>query len=94
VCWEALAGAEAARTAAARNQPDEAPRHARAILSHADILGISAETAIGEARGIAQRLRCQPLLDRAADLSPAEQRMRAPMVTAPGSEEPASARDG
>ena len=77
MCWEALAGAEAARTAAAHNQPDEAPRHARAILSHADILGISAETAIGEARGIAQRLRCQPLLDRANTIQPTRPRTAA-----------------
>jgi hypothetical protein len=32
----------------------------------------AAGTAISEGRGIAQRLRCQPLLDRAADLTPAE----------------------
>ena len=31
----------------------------------------AAETAIGEARSIADRLRCQPLLDRAADLTAA-----------------------
>jgi len=31
----------------------------------------AAETAIGEACGIADRLRCQPLLDRAADLTAA-----------------------
>jgi len=31
----------------------------------------AAEAAIAEARGIAERLRCQPLLDRAADLTPA-----------------------
>ena len=33
--------------------------------------------AIGEARDIASSLRCQPLLDRAADLTPAEPRIRA-----------------
>ena len=31
----------------------------------------AAEAAIGEARDIAGRLRCQPLLDRTADLTPA-----------------------
>lgn len=30
----------------------------------------AAETAIAEARDIATRLRCQPLLDRAANLAP------------------------
>jgi hypothetical protein len=50
--------------------------------------------AIGEARDIAQRLGCQPLLDRAADLSPAEPQIRTPMVTAPGPEESAVVRDG
>jgi len=56
--------------------------------------GGSGGAAIGEAYDIAQRLRCPPLLDRAADLSPAEPRIRAAKVTAPGSEEPVSARDG
>jgi hypothetical protein len=32
----------------------------------------AAAPALGEARTIASRLRCQPLLDRAADLAPAE----------------------
>ena len=50
--------------------------------------------AIGEARDIAQRLGCRPLLDRAADLSPAEPQIRTPMVTAPGPEESAAVRDG
>jgi hypothetical protein len=36
-----------------------------------------AAAAVEEARGIAGRLRCQPLLDRAADLVPVEPRMRA-----------------
>jgi class 3 adenylate cyclase/tetratricopeptide (TPR) repeat protein len=37
----------------------------------------AAVVAIEEARGIAERLRCQPLLDRAAGLAPAEPRARA-----------------
>jgi hypothetical protein len=88
VCGEALAGAEAAITEGLLAPLD----HAQYLIRLGE--NEAAETAIGEARGIAQRLRCQPLLDRAADLSPAEPRMRAAMVTAPGSEEPVSARDG
>jgi hypothetical protein len=53
----------------------------------------AAEAAIAEARDIADHLRCQPLGDRAADLLPAEPRVRAPMVTAPGPDESAPARD-
>ena len=37
----------------------------------------AAAAAIGEARSIAERLRCQPLLERAAGLTPAESRIRA-----------------
>ena len=44
--------------------------------------------------GIATRLHCQPLLDRAADLLPEEPPIRAPMMTAPGPEESAAVRDG
>jgi class 3 adenylate cyclase len=54
----------------------------------------AAETAIGEASGIAQRLRCQPVLDRAADLPPGEARIQAPIVTEPGSGESATVRHG
>ena len=36
----------------------------------------------------------QPLLDRATDLSPAESRIRAPIVTEPGSEESTAVRHG
>ena len=39
--------------------------------------GEAAAAAIEEARGIAERLRCQPLLDRVADLTSAEPRIRA-----------------
>jgi Double zinc ribbon len=40
------------------------------------------------------RLRCQPLLDRAADLPCAEPRIRTPTVTASGPEVSAAMRDG
>jgi hypothetical protein len=35
----------------------------------------AAGAALSEARAIADRLHCQPLLDRAADLAPAEPRI-------------------
>ena len=76
------------------------PYHmAHGLLDHARyLIGLgdteAAETAIGEASTIAARLRCQPLLDRAADLLPAEPRIRAPMVTAPGPGESAGVHDG
>jgi class 3 adenylate cyclase/predicted ATPase len=38
----------------------------------------AARAAIGEARGIAQRLRCQPLLDRVGTIQPAKPRTPAP----------------
>jgi class 3 adenylate cyclase/tetratricopeptide (TPR) repeat protein len=59
------------------------PYHlAHGLLDHAQYLthrgdAGAAAAAIGEAREIAGRLRCQPLLDRAADLTPAEPRIRA-----------------
>jgi hypothetical protein len=53
----------------------------------------AAQTAIDEARDAVGRLHCQPLLDRAVDLPHAAPRIRAPMVTAPGPEESAAARD-
>ena len=53
-----------------------------------------ARTAVDEACDIAHRLRCQPLLDRAADLLPAEPRIRVPMVTTHGPQESANVRDG
>ena len=52
------------------------PYHlAHGLLDHAEYLtrlgdAEAAAAAIGEARDIASRLRCQPLLDRAADLTP------------------------
>ena len=53
------------------------PYHlAHGLLDHARYLrhlsDAAAAAAIGEARTIAERLRCQPLLDRAADLTPAQ----------------------
>ena len=59
------------------------PYHlAHGLLDHAEHLirlgdAEAAEKAISEARDIAGRLRCQPLLDRAADLIPAEPRIQA-----------------
>jgi hypothetical protein len=50
--------------------------------------------AIVEARDIAGRLRCQPLGDRAADLLPAEPRIRVAIVTTHGPQESANVRDG
>ena len=53
------------------------PYHlAHGLLDHAQYLmrrgdTNAAEAAISEARDIAGRLRCQPLLDRAANLTPA-----------------------
>jgi class 3 adenylate cyclase/tetratricopeptide (TPR) repeat protein len=61
------------------------PYHlAHGLLDHAEYLmrqgdDGSAATAVEEARVLANRLRCQPLLDRAADLAPAEPRVRAEM---------------
>jgi len=64
-------------TAISRLREHSTPYHlAHGLLDHAQHLthlGDTdvAEAAIAEARGIAERLRCQPLLDRAADLIPA-----------------------
>ena len=49
--------------------------YARYLLLQGD--AEAAAAAVGEARDIASRLRCQPLLDRAADLMAAEPRVRA-----------------
>jgi len=59
------------------------PYHlAHGLLDHAQFLtrlndALAAEAAVGEARDIARNLRCQPLLDRAADLMPAPPRIPA-----------------
>jgi class 3 adenylate cyclase/tetratricopeptide (TPR) repeat protein len=59
------------------------PYHlAHGLLDHAEYLTRRADTeaaalAIDEAHGIAERLRCQPLLDRAAGIAPARPRSRA-----------------
>jgi hypothetical protein len=54
----------------------------------------AAGAAIGQARDIVGRLRCPPRLDCAADLLPAQPRIRAPMVTAPSPGQSTPARDG
>jgi len=54
----------------------------------------AAGAAIGEARDIAERLGCPALLSRAADLRPADPRIWAPMVTAPGPGKSAAVCDG
>jgi len=46
--------------------------HAANLAAHSDTA--AAEAAISEASGIAQRLRCQPLLDRAETIQPARTR--------------------
>jgi class 3 adenylate cyclase/predicted ATPase len=59
------------------------PYHlAHGLLDHAQYLtllhdGEAAEAAVGEARDIADRLRCQPLLDRAETIQPARPRTAA-----------------
>jgi hypothetical protein len=59
------------------------PYHlAGGLLDHAEYLTALGDTtaaamAIGEARDIAHHLRCQPLLHRAADMTPAEPPTRA-----------------
>jgi class 3 adenylate cyclase len=93
--------ADAAFTAAiAGLRLHSTPYHlAHGLLDYAEHLlrrddNEAAEAAIAESRDIAGRLRCQPLLDRAADLLPAEPRNRVPMVTTPGPQESADVRDG
>ena len=60
------------------------PYHlAQGLLDHAEHLlrtgdDETAGTAIGEAREIAGRLHCQPLLDRAETIQPARSRTAAP----------------
>ena len=62
-------------------------------LSHLDG-GEAAAAIISEARDIAGCLRCQPLLDRAVDLLPAQPRIRGSMVTEPVPQQFAQVRDG
>ena len=55
----------------------------RVLLDHAAHLATRGEAeaataAVGEARGIGQRLSCQPLLDRADTIQPARPRTAAP----------------
>ena len=76
------------------------PYHlAHGLLDHAEHLlrrgdNEAVEAAIAEARNIAGHLRCQPVLDRAEGIQPAEPRIRVPMVTTHGPEESADVRDG
>jgi len=83
-----------------RPAPALHPCHlAHGLLDHAEYLSHldddeAAGAAVGEARDIAGRLRCQPLLDRAADLVPAELRIGGSMVTACIRQQSASVCDG
>jgi class 3 adenylate cyclase/predicted ATPase len=93
--------ADAAFTAAiAGLRRHSTPYHlAHGLLGYAEHLlrrddNEAAEAAIAESRDIADRLHCQPLLDRAADLLPAEPRIRVPIVTTHGPQESANVRDG
>ena len=57
-----------------RARQHSTPNHlAHGLLDHARYLALhdpeAAEEALGEARDIAARMSCQPLLDRAADLA-------------------------
>jgi class 3 adenylate cyclase/tetratricopeptide (TPR) repeat protein len=76
------------------------PYHlAHGLLDHAEHLlrvddADAADAAIGQARDIADRLHCQPLLARAETIQPTGPRIRAPMVTAPSAEESATAGNG
>ncbi len=85
-----LNGADGSDTAAdafiaaiAGQRERSTPYHlAHGLLDHAQYLarrgdGEAAALAVGEAQAIAGGLRCQPLLDRAADLMPSKPRMRA-----------------
>ena len=78
----ATAGAAFADAIAGLRQHPTPYHLAHGLLDHAKYLlavddNEAAEAAIGEAVGIAQRLRCQPLLDRGAVLAPTEPRVGA-----------------
>jgi uncharacterized protein HemY len=68
------AAAEMFAAAISRLRTLSTPYHlAHGLLDHAQHLDSeAAEAAIKEAREIAARLRCQPLLDRAAEIVPAQ----------------------
>ena len=66
------------RGAAAAAGPDRRPE------SRAE----GAAAAIKEARAIVGRLRCQPLLDRAADIAPAKSAVQDQVAAVPALEEP------
>jgi hypothetical protein len=75
-------GAEFAAAVAGLRQHSTPYHLAHGLLDHAACLlrtgeDEAATAAIGEATGIAQRLRCQPLLDRAEIIQPARPRTAA-----------------
>ena len=78
------AGGAAWTAAIAGLREHSTPYHlAHGLLDHARYLSSlpdagAAARAVGEARDIADRLRCRPLLDRAADLTPAAPPLPAP----------------
>jgi len=78
----AAAGAAFAAAIAGLRQHSTPYHLAHGLLDHAQHLRHlgdeeAAEAAVGEARGIAQRLGCQPLLDRADTIQPASPRTAA-----------------
>ena len=98
------------RCGTSRGDSDRFCADCGAPLGRADVLGVGFESlrcarplaaGVAFAAAVAGLRRhftpchlAHGLLDRAADLLPAEPRIRAPMVTAPGPEETATARDG
>jgi class 3 adenylate cyclase/predicted ATPase len=95
----AAAGAAFAAAIAGLRQHSTPYHLAHGLLDYAEHImrlgnADSAEAAVSEACSIAQRLRCQPLLDRAESVQPREPRIRVPMVTTHGPQESANVRDG
>ena len=84
------AAAAAFTAAIAGLRQHSTPYHlAHGLLDHAEHLlrmgdHDAAGAAIGEARDIAERLGCRPLLARTAELPPTEPWIREPMATVPG----------
>jgi hypothetical protein len=83
------AATELFAAAISRLREHSTPYHlAHGLLAHAQHLRRAGDhqaavAAIGEARDIAQRLRCDPLLDRAASLGPAKTQARISTNSAP-----------
>jgi hypothetical protein len=94
----AAAAAFAAAIAGLRQH--STPYHlAHGLLDYAQFLGQlgqadAADAAADEACCIAERLRCRPLLDRAAELSHAERRIPVPAVATSGQGRSTAAPDG